>query len=130
MNDLMIIATGIAAIAWVNWYFFFAEGSTGEATAAASGVQEATVRVAGGYTPSQIRLKAGVPAKLHFDRQETSGCSEEVVFPAFGIKRFLPSFKTTDIEFTPSSPGVYEFTCGMGMLKGRLIVEETEGGSR
>src|SRR5690606_22235280 len=106
------------------WYFFFAEGSSGSATAAAGGVQEVTVQVAGGYTPSQIRVRAGTPVRLHFDRQETSSCSEEVVFPDFGIKRFLPAFKTTDVEFTPDKTGSYEFTCGMGMLRGRLIVED------
>ena len=130
MNDLLIVAAGIAAIAWVNWYFFFAEGTSARATVARSGVQEATVRVAGGYSPSMIRVKAGVPVKLHFDRQESSGCSEEVVFADFGIRQFLPPFKTTDVEFTPPAGGSYEFTCGMGMLKGRLIVESEEGATK
>jgi plastocyanin domain-containing protein len=124
MNDLMIAAAGIAAIAWVNWYFFFAGRSTATATVAAGGVQEVTVQVAGGYSPAQVRVKSGAPVRLYFDRQESSGCSEEVVFPDFGVKRFLPAFKTTDIELGPMSPGSYEFTCGMGMLRGKLVVEE------
>ena len=36
-------------------------------------------------------LKAGRPVRLVFDRQETSGCSEEVVFGDFGIRRYLPA---------------------------------------
>jgi plastocyanin domain-containing protein len=61
--------------------------------------------------------------RLVFDRQETSGCSEEVVFPDFGIRKFLPAHRQTTIEITPERAGSYEFTCGMSMLRGRLTVE-------
>lgn len=30
--DWMVVATGIAAIAWVNWYFFVAERNVAPAT--------------------------------------------------------------------------------------------------
>jgi len=29
ISDWIMVATGIAAIAWVNWYFFLAERSAG-----------------------------------------------------------------------------------------------------
>jgi Cu+-exporting ATPase len=45
------------------------------------------------------------------------------VFPDLGISKELPAFKTTPIEFTPGEPGEYPFACGMGMMRGRLIVE-------
>jgi len=60
---------------------------------------------------------------LVFDRQETSGCSEEIVFPDFNIRRFLPANERTVIELTPASPATYEFTCGMSMLHGRVVAE-------
>ena len=34
----------------------------------------------------------------------------------------LPAFKTVPVEFTPDKPGEYTFTCGMNMLRGRLVV--------
>jgi len=34
----------------------------------------------------------------------------------------LPEDKTVPIEVTPQSPGEYEFTCGMNMYKGKIIV--------
>jgi plastocyanin domain-containing protein len=68
-------------------------------------------------------VRAGRPVRLVFDRQETSGCSEEVVFGDFGIRRFLPPHARTAIELTPPAPGTYEFTCGMSMLRGRLVAE-------
>ena len=34
----------------------------------------------------------------------------------------LPEGKQVPVEFTPEQPGEYEFTCGMGMLRGKLVV--------
>lgn len=124
--DWLVLAGGAAAVLWVNWYFFLAERSGAAATlapAAAGGLQAATVTVQGGYSPAAVRVKAGQPVRLTFDRQETSGCSEEVVFGDFGIRRYLPAGQQTVIEVTPPTPGTYEFTCGMGMLRGRLVAE-------
>ncbi|MEO8880286.1 MAG: cupredoxin domain-containing protein, partial [Gemmatimonadaceae bacterium] len=55
---------------------------------------------------------------------DTSGCSEEVVFPDFKIRQFLPTGKTTTVEITPPAAGRYEFMCGMSMLRGTVIAEE------
>lgn len=119
-----VVLAGLAAIAWVNWYFFLAGGAPATAAAAAGGVQEVTIGVRGGYEPARVRVKRGVPVRLVFDRQETSGCSEEVVIPEFGVRRFLPAFKRTAVELMPERAGSYDFTCGMGMLRGKLIVDE------
>ena len=124
--DWTVIAAGAAAVAWVNWYFFLAErGLANAAVAAVSGAgrQEIAIVVRGGYSPSTIRATAGQPVRLVFDRQENSSCSEEVVFPDFGVRRFLPEHQKTTVEITPPSAGTYEFTCGMGMLHGRVIAE-------
>lgn len=122
--DWLVIAAAGATILWVNWYFFAAERAPANAAAgSAGGPQEVTVAVHGGYTPSTIRVKAGAPVRLLFDRQETSSCSEEVVFGDFGIRTFLPAHQTTAVTVTPAKPGVYEFTCGMSMLRGKLIAE-------
>lgn len=122
-TDVAVVLCGMAAIAWVNWYFFIADRGSATAALSAAGVQEVTIVVRGGYTPAAVRVKRGAPVRLLFDRQETSGCSEEVVIPAFGIRRFLPAHQTTAVEFTPAKAGDYEFTCGMSMLHGKLTVE-------
>jgi plastocyanin domain-containing protein len=118
-----VVAAGVAAILWVNWYFFLAERGSAAATATADGVQEVTVAVRSGYDPATVRVKAGAPVRLVFDRQETASCSEEVVFGDFGIRRFLPAHRKTVVEVTPAAPGTYEFTCGMSMLRGKLVAE-------
>ena len=125
-TEWLVVAGGVGAIAWVNWYFFVAGRSAVTAAAAGGGTQQVTITVRGGYEPAQVRVRAGTPVRLMFDRQETSGCSEELVIPEFGIRRYLPAHSTTPVEITPRDAGTYEFTCGMGMLRGRLIVEERE----
>ena len=124
-TDWLVIAAGAGAALWVNWYFFLAARGTAHAAAtpAVGGVQEVRITVHGGYEPSTVRVAAGKPVRLTFDRQETSSCSEELVFPSFGLRRFLPAHQTTTVEVTPPAPGTYEFTCGMGMLHGRLVAE-------
>lgn len=122
--QVLVIVAGIAAIVWVNWYFFVAARGTAAATAASDGeTPEVTITVRGGYDPSVVRVPAGRPVRLVFDRQETSGCSEEIVFPDFGIRKYLPANRQTTVELTAPAPGRYEFTCGMSMLHGTLIAE-------
>lgn len=120
--DWGMVAGAAAAIVLVNWYFF-ASGRAVTAASTAGGSQDVTVVVHGGYEPATIRVQSGRPVRLRFDRQETSSCSEEVVLPDFGVRRFLPAHQQTVIEVTPPHPGTYEFACGMGMLHGRLIAE-------
>lgn len=123
-TEWVVVLAGVAAIAWVNWFFFLSHGPVARAAAGAGGVQEVTIQVQGGYSPAQVRVRRGAPVRLVFDRQETSGCSEEVVIPEFGIRRFLPAFQKTAVEITPDRTGTFDFTCGMSMLRGRLTVEE------
>lgn len=125
VTEWAVVAGGLAAIAWVNWYFFLAGRGAAAAAAetAPGGVQEVTIEVRGGYSPAAVRVKRGAPVRLVFDRQESSGCSEEVVIGDFGVRRFLPAFRKTVVEIRPERAGTHEFTCGMGMLRGRIVVE-------
>ena len=122
-SDWIVLASAAAAIGWVNWYFFFAERSSANAVVNQSGAQEIEILVKGGYTPAVVHAHEGAPLRLVFDRQETSSCSEEIVIGDFGIRKFLPAFQKTVVELTPTQPGRFEFTCGMGMLHGALVVD-------
>ena len=84
------------------------------------------IRVAGGYQPDTVYGRAGEPLVLIFRREETSPCSEQVVFPALGRNISLPPYEDVLVELPASAAGRYEFSCRMGMLHGTLIVEEAE----
>lgn len=121
--DYIAIALGLILIIVIIWFFFGSKGKSATTAAITNGVQQVLIKVVGGYSPSVIRLKRGSKARLIFDRQETSSCSEEVVLPDFKIRQRLPAFKKTTIELMPASTGEFEFSCGMGMLHGKIIVE-------
>lgn len=122
ITDWTVLGGGIVSIGLINWWFFWAQRSEKAATVNA-GIQQVDVVVRGGYDPATVRARAGQPLRLVFERRETSGCSEEVVFPDFGIRKFLPAHEKTPIEIPAAQAGVYEFTCGMSMLRGRIVVE-------
>ena len=125
MSSAQIAVTllGLAAVLWVNWYFFVAgRGTAVAASVGAGGMQRILVEVKGGYAPAVIRVRAGAPVRLDFHRDETNPCTEEVLIPDFGIRTYLPAHRTTPVSFTPAA-GTYEFTCGMGMVRGTIIAE-------
>jgi plastocyanin domain-containing protein len=123
-SEIFVAVAGVSLIAFVLWYFF-GERERTSAALSESGVQEIKVTVRGGYSPDVIVVQKDKPVRLNFYRDETAGCSEQVIFGDFGIARDLPAYKTTAVEFTPDRTGEFTFTCGMNMLRGKLIVEES-----
>ena len=122
-TELIVTLTGLALIGWIVWYFWLWQGSSVAAQVGAGGTQEVDVTVKGGYQPAAIVAKAGQPLRLNFTRRESTPCGEEVVLPEFGKRAHLPENRTIPVEIVPQRPGVYEFTCGMNMYRGKLIVE-------
>jgi plastocyanin domain-containing protein len=125
--EIIVTLGGLAAISGVIWYFFLGERERVRATVGAGGTQQIKVLVKGGYEPDVIVVEKDRPVRLDFYRDETASCSDTVVFGDFGIARPLPAFQTTPVEFTPQKAGEFTFTCGMNMMRGKLIVEDRQG---
>lgn len=121
--EILVTIGGFVFAALVVWYFFFSSRQTAAAVSSVGGVQEVAITVKGGYSPAIIEVERGKPVQLTFYRDEENSCSEELLMPDFSVRRDLPAFKTTLIELLPQQVGTYEFTCGMGMLRGSLIVK-------
>jgi plastocyanin domain-containing protein len=121
--QILVTVLGVLLIILVNWYFFFSKGKMTQARVEAEGIQQVKVIVKGGYSPDVIVVKKGIPVRINFYRDETAECSDTIVFGDFNVRKPLPAFRTTPVEFVPEKPGEYTFTCGMGMMRGRLIVE-------
>jgi plastocyanin domain-containing protein len=121
-KEIIVVIAGVALVALVLWYFF-GERERVAASARADGVQEIDITVKGGYSPDVVVVRQGSPVRLNFYRDETASCSDRVVFGDFHIARDLPAFKTTPVEFTPERAGEFTWTCGMNMMRGKLVVE-------
>lgn len=121
--QIFVILSGIALTVLIAWYFWFAPKAQTRVAVSASGAQEVAVTVKGGYTPDVIVVQKGRPVRLTFTRQESSACSEKVLFPDFNQNALLPEGEQVTLEFTPEQSGEYGFQCQMGMLHGKLIVE-------
>jgi Cu(I)/Ag(I) efflux system membrane fusion protein len=85
-------------------------------------VTDVKIIVKGEYSPDVIYAKQGKKLRLHFYRDEDSECTKEIVFETLSLRRDLPEWKTTTIEFTPKDTGEIEFHCGMDMVRGKIIV--------
>ena len=122
-DKFLVTVLGLAAIAFIVWFFWLVKRPGVKAAVNTAGYQEAMVLVKGGYTPDVIVVERGKPVRLNFVRAESASCSETVVFPEFSKSAYLPEGETVPVELMPDKAGEYNFQCQMGMLRGKLIVE-------
>ncbi len=123
IDKILVILAGLAAIAFIAWFFWLVKKPGVKAALTSGGYQEALVLVKGGYTPDVIVVEKGKPVRLNFVRAESASCSEMVLIPGFQKSAKLPEGETVPVEFLPDKPGEFEFQCQMGMFRGKLIVE-------
>lgn len=88
------------------------------------GVQKLSITIEGGkYSPSVISVIKGKPVELTFKGGKNMGCGSTVVFKSLKQSKDIPAGKSAVIKFTPKEVGTIEFTCGMGMYDGKVIVK-------
>lgn len=76
-----------------------------------------------GFEPAEISVEKGRPTKIAFTRIDEQNCGSEVVFPKLNVTRKLPVGETVSIEINPADTGEIAFTCGMGMMRGKILVQ-------
>lgn len=121
MDVVVVNLAGLGLIGLIVWYFWLSKQPGTLAGMTSEGIQEAFIVVKGGYSPDIIRVTAGKPVRLIFNRQESDPCSERVVVDAFGLSAELPQGSNVPIEFTPTETGQFEFACQMGMIRGKVV---------
>jgi len=119
---LLVSAGGIGLIGLEFWWFLLSE-KTAKKAEEKHETQEITITVDGGYDPTEIMVSNGKPVRLNFLRRDPSSCLEQVLIPDFNRSVNLDLNQITSVEFTPQTPGEYEFTCGMKMYRGKIIVD-------
>jgi plastocyanin domain-containing protein len=122
LDQLIVTLFGAIAIAGVGAFFLLPKSSETHAVLGSSGFQEAMILVKGGYTPDLVVADAGTPIRLTFLREESGACSERVVLADFHKSAELPQGQQVSIDLPAAKAGEYLFQCGMGMLRGKLVV--------
>ncbi len=119
----LVFFSGLGLVAFIVWFFWLKRSRGTRAAKTSGGYQEAMILVKGGYTPDVIVVEKGKPVRLNFRREESASCSEMVLFPDFEKSAKLPTGETVPVEFLPQEAGEFEFSCQMGMFRGRVVVE-------
>lgn len=73
------------------------------------------------YVVTPSKVAKGIPVRMEADPNTVKGCAGTVVINAFGVKKTITKDDAT-IEFTPDKAGTLAIVCGMGMVKGDLVV--------
>lgn len=98
-----------------------AEAQAPKAATVEGDVQRISVDVSKGYyDPSNIELKAGVPAEITFS--QSSGCTAQVQSQDLGFVEDLSTGPKT-VKLPALQPGTYSFECGMSMVFGSIVVK-------
>jgi plastocyanin domain-containing protein len=120
MSNSLLIVNVIAAllIIFIFWWFF-----GGHTKVMVAGVDEPIkILVKNGiYQPALIQVPADKQVKLHFLREDTSTCSAMVVFTQLKLSYPLALNQLTTITLPPHEKGEIDFTCQMGMYRGKII---------
>ena len=120
MSEILVTLGGVATIALIVWWFWLSAPKT--TRPADSQLIEILVRD-GVYQPAAIEVPAGQPLTLRFLRHDATPCAEMVVFGDLGISADLPQGQPHDITLPALPAGTHEFTCQMGMYRGKLIAK-------
>lgn len=88
------------------------------------GVQKLSVTIDGGkYSPAAILVKKGMPVELTFVGGKSLGCGGTIVFKLLKQTKSVTTGKSVVFKFTPKVAGSIDFTCGMSMYDGKVIVK-------
>lgn len=120
---IAVIIIALLLIAFIVWWFFGKHTeSAGKSTIVNDG-QTATIVVNGGYSPSTVILKKGIPAQVNFDMHDSTACLSHVVFEQLGVNKDLTKQKITTINIPTDKAQTFNFACGMDMFHGKVIVK-------
>jgi len=117
MDKIIVTIVGIFGIIFTYWFFLMKK----DKEISASGSIDVTVE--GGYSPALILVKKGQKITLNFLRKDPNQCLEEILFPDFKIKKYLPLNEIVPIEIEPKETGEYGFACGMNMFHGKVVAK-------
>lgn len=119
LDKIIASLISLSGIAFTYWYFLGKK----EDTVIEAKNNQVNIVVDGGYSPETISVVNNKTTILKFLRKDPSSCLEEVVLTDFRIKKFLPLNQIVEIPITPQKKGEFNYSCGMNMFHGKIIVK-------
>ena len=120
---IAVIIIALLLIAFIVWWFFGKHTEAAGKSTIVNDGQTATIVVNGGYSPSTVILKKGIPAQVNFDMHDSTACLSHVVFEQLGVNKDLTKQKITTINIPTDKAQTFNFACGMDMFHGKVIVK-------
>lgn len=81
-----------------------------------------------GYTPNRIRMRANTPTRWEVTANNISGCTNAIISRSLFDGQIDLTDGTTSVkEFTSPKPGIYKFSCWMGMVSGTVEIVDDNG---
>lgn len=75
-----------------------------------------------GFEPNVIKVKQGVLVHWVIKGDNITGCTNKIIIPSLDIEKPL-KFGDNIVTFTPPKAGDLPFSCWMGMVRGKFVVE-------
>lgn len=120
MGTLVLIGSGMLVLASCNNQ----EAAPGGEHGGHAPARQLAVTVDGqGFHPASLAAPANEHVRVTFKRTSDEGCAKQVVFPSSNLRRDLPLNQPVDIDVHMPASGSLAFQCGMGMLKGSIVVQ-------
>ena len=96
---------------------------TGDTAVEKNGTQYVYSQLQSGKYPD-ITVRAGEPVEWEIEASEDNinGCNYKIFLQDFGLEHTFTEGKNI-IKFTPEQAGTYTYTCWMGMITGKIHVE-------
>ena len=120
---IAVIIIALLLIAFIVWWLFGKHTESAGKSTIVNDEQTATIVVNGGYSPSTVILKKGIPAQVNFDMHDSTACLSHVVFEQLGVNKDLTKQKITTINIPTDKAQTFNFACGMDMFHGKVIVK-------
>lgn len=81
------------------------------------------IDVKNGYEPQMVEVPKGITTKLVFNRTNPSSCLTKVRSTDLNFEQDLPLNEDVTISIAPDKAGEYDYSCGMGMFHGKVVVK-------
>jgi len=75
-----------------------------------------------GFEPGSLKIKKGTPVRWIIRGVSVSGCTNQIIIPSLDIAKNISSGENI-ISFVPPDVREIPFSCGMGMVRGKFILE-------